>query len=53
MLCYAFSVLNENEYNKVDTEDFENTLELFAEILNIGIKKQIKQGLVKDYIEEN
>ena len=53
MLCYAFSVLNENEYNKVGTEDFENTLELFAEILNIGIKKQIKQGLVKDYIEEN
>ena len=51
MLCYAFKVLTHDEYDKVSTEDFENTSELFSQILIIGISKQIKQGLVKDYIE--
>ena len=51
MLSYAFSNLNYDTYNKIETEEFENTSELFAEILAIGVAKQIKQGLVKDYIE--
>ena len=51
MLSYAFSNLNYDAYNKIETEEFENTSELFAEILAIGVAKQIKQGLVKDYIE--
>ena len=50
MLAYAFQVLNEGEYKKVITEDFENTGELLAAILCKGVSKQIKRGLVKDYI---
>lgn len=53
MLSYAFNVLNEKEYKKIEVEDFENSLELFSEILIIGVSKQIKQGLVKDYIDIN
>ena len=51
MLSYAFYALNDDKYKKVETEEFENTAELFAEILAIGVAKQIKQGLVKDYID--
>lgn len=51
MLSYAFQTLNDKGYNKIATEDFENTAELFSEILTIGVSKQIKQGLVKDYID--
>ena len=53
MLSYAFNVLNEKRYDKVKTENFKNTSDLFAEILTIGISKQIKQGLMKDYIDIN
>lgn len=51
MLSYAFQSLNDNAYRKLQTEDFENTAELFAEILIIGVSTQIKQGLVRDYID--
>ena len=53
MLSYAFRVLNNKGYNKVGTEDFENTPELFSEILIIAMNKQIKQGLFKEYVEIN
>lgn len=53
MLSYAFEILNDKGYNKIETENFENTAELFSEILIIGVGKQIKQGLIKDYIEIN
>ena len=51
MLSYAFRVLNEREYKKIEAESFENTAELLSEILILGVQKQIKQGLVKDYID--
>ena len=51
MLSYAFKVLNEREYKKIEAESFENTAELLSEILILGVQKQIKQGLVKDYID--
>jgi len=51
MLAYAFRVLNEKEYKKVETEEFDNIGELLSEILSIGVASQIKQGLVKDYLE--
>ena len=51
MLSYAYKVLNEKSYKKIEVESFENTLELLSEILSIGVTKQIKQGLVKDYID--
>ena len=53
MLSYSFQVLNENGYKKVKTERFENAADLLSEILAIGVSKQIKQGLVKDYIDVN
>lgn len=53
MLSYAFQTLNGKGYNKIASEEFENTAELFSEILIIGVSRQIKQGLVKDYIEIN
>lgn len=51
MLAYAFKVLNEINYKKLETEKFDNILELLSEILILGVQKQIKQGLVKDYID--
>lgn len=51
MLSYAFKVLNEREYRKIESESFDNAADLLSEILVIGVSKQIKQGLVKDYIE--
>ena len=51
MLSYAFKVLNEKGYKKIETESFENTADLLSEILIIGVSRQIKQGLVKDYID--
>ncbi|WP_458452993.1 5-methylcytosine-specific restriction endonuclease system specificity protein McrC [Methanobrevibacter sp.] len=51
MLSYAYKVLNEKSYRKIEVESFENTLELLTEILIIGVSKQIKQGLVKDYVD--
>lgn len=51
MLSYAFRVLNNKEYKKVSAEEFENTSELFSEIIITAMGKQIKQGLFKDYIE--
>ena len=51
MLSYAFRVLNKREYDKIQTENFENIQELLTEILIIGVSGQIKQGLVKDYID--
>ena len=53
MLSYAFRILNEKEYKKIEVESFENTAELLSEILIISISHQIKQGLVKDYIDVN
>jgi 5-methylcytosine-specific restriction enzyme subunit McrC len=51
MLSYAYQTLKEDKYKKISTEEFENTADLFSEILIIGVSHQIKQGLVKDYID--
>lgn len=51
MLSYAFNVLNEDIYRNAATEEFDNTANLFSEILILGLNKQIKQGLLRDYIE--
>ena len=51
MLSYAYQTLKEDRYRKIATEEFENTADLFSEILIIGVSHQIKQGLVKDYID--
>lgn len=53
MLAYAFQVLNEKNFKKIESESFDDSLELLSEILIIGVSKQIKQGLIKDYIDIN
>ena len=50
MLAYAFNSLNEDGYKQVGNENFDNTADLLAEILSIGISQQIKRGLGRSYI---
>jgi len=50
MLAYAFSVLNEESYRKIEFEDFENAENLLAAILAKGIANQTKRGLGREYL---
>ena len=50
MLSYAFKVLNANGYKSIETEEFENTAELFSAILCKGMSNQIRQGLTREYL---
>lgn len=50
MLSYAFKILQQNNYEEVVGESFDNIYDLFAEILIKGLNKQLKQGLYKEYI---
>lgn len=53
MLAYAFSLLRESKIEELcDREEFENTADLLAAILENGVNKLIKRGLNKAYIEE-
>ncbi|MBX8993059.1 MULTISPECIES: 5-methylcytosine-specific restriction endonuclease system specificity protein McrC [Staphylococcus] len=52
MLSYAFTVLKEDRYKNLATEDFENSTELYAAILIRGLSNQVKRGLHHEYIEE-
>lgn len=50
MLSYAFRELKKNNYEDIAKEDFEQILDLFAEILYRGVSEQLKQGLYREYI---
>lgn len=50
MLAYAFRVLRQTNYKKIETEPFENVQDLFASIMHIGVSQQLKRGLCKEYI---
>ena len=54
MLCYAFKVLRQRNYQDVGTEDFAHVQDMLAAILSRGISQQVKQGLYRSYtsIEE-
>lgn len=52
MLSYAFTVLNKNGYRKLETEDFKNSVDLYAAILIKGLFSQINRGLNHEYIEQ-
>ena len=52
MLSYAFQALQEQGYQNVLTEEFENAAELFATILSKGISLQLKRGLNRKYITQ-
>lgn len=54
MLTYAFRVLNEQGYKKIVTEQFSNTADLMASILEKGLISQVKEVLEKNiYHEQN
>jgi 5-methylcytosine-specific restriction enzyme subunit McrC len=50
MLSYAFQVLKEQGYKDIETENFDNTANLFAAILIKGIALQVRRGLNREYI---
>lgn len=52
MLSYAFQVLQEQGYQNMLTEEFDNAAELFAAILSKGISLQLKRGLNRKYITQ-
>ncbi len=52
MLSYAFQVLNEQGYRNLATEEFNNTAELCAAILEKGISSQLKRGLSREYLSQ-
>lgn len=52
MFSYAFTVLKEDKYKNLATEDFENSTELYAAILIQGLSNQVKRGLHHEYIEQ-
>lgn len=52
MLSYAFSALNQGEFENIAKEDFDNIHNLFAAILSMGISKQLKQGLHREYVNK-
>lgn len=51
MLAYAYRELQVERYTTCGSEDFENTAELLAAILHLGVSLQIKRGLGRSYIE--
>lgn len=53
MLSYAFQTLQTQNYKDLATENFHNTEELYAAILDKGIRIQVKRGLGKDYISKS
>lgn len=52
MLVYAFKVLQQKNYKDMETVRFDNAQNLFAAILAQGIGQQLKQGLYKEYIDQ-
>lgn len=50
MLSYAFQTLNQETYEEVAVEEFDEMYNLFAAILSKGISLQLKQGLYREYI---
>lgn len=50
MLSYAFQTLNQETYEDVAVESFDEMYNLLAAIIAKGIGLQLKQGLYKEYI---
>ena len=53
MLSYAFQALQAQNYKDLATENFHNTAELCAAILDKGISVQLKRGLGRDYLPKS
>ena len=53
MLSYAFQTLQAENYKDLAAENFHNTEELCAAILDKGIGIQLKHGLRRDYVSKS
>ena len=53
MLCYAFRILRQKNYARIETESFSHVQDMLAMILSRGVAQQLKQGLTRTYIEHN
>ena len=53
MLSYAFQTLHAENYKDLAAENFHNTAELCAAILDKGIVIQLKHGLRRDYVSKS
>ena len=53
MLTYAFQTLQAENYKDLAAENFHNTAELCAAILDKGIGIQLKHGLRRDYVSKS
>lgn len=51
MLTYAFKILQENSYKKVEAEACTSAVELCAAILEKGISLQVKRGMERGYVQ--
>ena len=51
MLAYVFMPIEQNGYENVEKEEFDNVHNLLAAILSKNIAKQLKQGLYLEYIK--
>ncbi len=49
MLSYAFDSIHEEDRRRIDGEEFDNIADLFAEILYLGMSRQIHRGLHKQF----
>ena len=49
MLAYAFRELNQGDYRRLQTEEFDHLHDLLAAILATGVSTYIRQGLSRDY----
>lgn len=52
MLSYAFQELGQNNFEDIKGEKFDDVHDLFAEILYRGVAAQLKQGLHRNYVEQ-
>jgi McrBC 5-methylcytosine restriction system component len=52
MLAYAYQILRQQSYKKIEAERFDNIHDLFAAILAQSIAVQLKRGLNREYIAE-
>lgn len=53
MLSYAFQALRQKEYRSLEAEEFPHIHDLFAAVLSLGLARQLKQGLYREYVERN
>ena len=53
MMAYAFRALQNRDFASVESESFEHLHDLLAELLDRGMRSQIKRGLHHDYIKQS